>query len=441
MAQIVPFKGIVYNKEKIKETAQVVSPPYDVISEEKRQVLYDRHEKNVVRLDFGKPEPGDSEQNNSHTRAARFFKSWQDEGVLVRDETPALYLTSVTFPVEGKDVTRYGLICQVGLEPFDKGIILPHEQTFSKVKSERLGLLKTCKANFSQIFSIYSDRSGILDALKAAVAGKTPDMDLLDDVNERHQLWKITDEQVIGFVVEQMADKKLYIADGHHRYETALNYRAFLAETDSSFSADHPANKIMMYLSSMEDPGLVILPTHRVLNQVNPSALGALIEKSAPFFHIETISFGSDEKVAFDIFKEKLKASVDTISIGVVLKNTKAYHLFSLKAGVMDDKFGDTIPSSLKALDVTVLTRLLFIELLGFSPDAMDQEKLITYSESDRHAADAVISGACDAAFILNSTRIEQVREIAESGQTMPRKTTYFYPKALTGLVFNTVAP
>jgi uncharacterized protein (DUF1015 family) len=429
----------VYNKEKIKEIAQVVSPPYDVISEEKRQVLYDRHDRNVVRLDFGKPADGDTEADNSHTRAARFFSEWQEEGVLVRDEKPALYLTSVTFPVDGKDVTRYGLICHVALEPFDKGIILPHEQTFSKVKSERLGLLKTCKANFSQIFSIYSDQEGILDTLRAAVAGKTPDIDLVDDVNERHLLWKITDPSVIAFVVEKMADKRLYIADGHHRYETALNYRAYLAETDSSFSPSHPANNIMMYLSSMEDPGLVILPTHRVLNTVDPLALAGLLDKAAEFFHIETIPFGADERAAFDLFKAKLKASVAAITLGVVLKNEKAYHLFSLKQGVMDDTFGDTIPAALKGLDVTVLTRLIFIGLLGFSSDAMDQEKLITYSESDRHAAEAVLEGRSDAAFILNSTRIEQVKEIAESGETMPRKTTFFYPKALTGLVINSL--
>lgn len=441
MAQIVPFRGIVYNKEKIQEIAQVVSPPYDVISEEKRQVLYDRHDRNVVRLDFGKPEEGDSETSNSHTRAAAFFKAWQAEGVLVRDEKPSLYLTSVTFSADGIEATRYGLICQVALEPFEKGIILPHEQTFSKVKSERLGLLKTCRANFSQIFSIYSDQEGILDTLKKAVAGKTPDIDLVDDVNERHLLWKITDPAVLDFVVRKMADKKLYIADGHHRYETALNYRAHLAETDSAFSPAHPANNVIMYLSSMEDPGLVILPTHRVLNHVEPEALDRFLDRAAESFHIETFAFGSDEQGVFDNFKARLKASTDTITMGVVLKNHDAYYLFSLKPGVMDEKFGSSIPSALRALDVTVLTHLIFIDLLGFSSDAMDQEKLITYSESDRHAAEAVTGGDADAAFILNSTRIEQVKDIAESGMTMPRKTTFFYPKALTGLVINSLIP
>jgi uncharacterized protein (DUF1015 family) len=437
MAQIVPFKGILYSKKMINDISKVVSPPYDVISEEKRQVLYDRHEKNVVRLDFNRPEQGDSEMANSHTRAAEFFSSWQAEGVLLRDETPALYLTSVTFASEGGNVTRYGLICHVALEPFEKGIVLPHEQTFSKVKSERLGLLKACRANFSQIFSIYSDKSGILDTLKKAVEGKTPDIDIVDDVNERHILWKITDPGVIGFVTEMMKDKCLYIADGHHRYETALAYRKYLMETDSSFSPDHPANYIMMYLTSMEDPGLVILPTHRVLNRADQAALTVLLEKAAAFFNIETIHFNDDEKAAFEVFRKKLKMSTDGTAVGVVLKNSKAYHLFKLKPGVMDEKFGEIIPASLRSLDVSVLTHLIFIELLGFSADAMDQEKLITYSECDRHAAEAVMNGDSDAAFILNSTRIEQVREIAESGQTMPRKTTYFYPKALTGLVIN----
>ena len=441
MAQIIPFRGILYNKEVVKEISQVVAPPYDVISEEKQHVLYDRHDKNVVRLILGKMNEDDSPENNRHSRAASFFNTWLDENVLVQDETPALYLSSVSFPVENEMMTRYGLICQVALEPFSKGIILPHEQTFSKVKSERLGLLKMCKANFSQIFSIYSDQCGILDALKAAVKGQTPDMDLLDDVNERHCLWKITDPGVIAFVQKQMAEKRLYIADGHHRYETALAYKDFLEQTDSSFSADHPANNIMMYLSSMEDPGLVILPTHRLLNQADPVALGSLLENAAAYFDIRTEPWGDDADAAFGRFREMLKASGATTSFGVVLKNRKAYYLFSLKPGVMEKKFGSSIPQVLQNLDVTVLTHLLFIELMGLSADAMDQEKLITYSENDRHAAEAVMQGTSDAAFILNSTRIGQVREIAENGQTMPRKTTYFYPKALTGLVFNTLKP
>ncbi|MBU1170561.1 MAG: DUF1015 domain-containing protein [Proteobacteria bacterium] len=441
MARIVPFKGILYNKDKVGELADVVAPPYDVISEEKQHVLYDRHDTNVVRLILGKMYEDDSPENSRHTRAAEFFTAWQAQGILSRDDKPALYLSSVSFHVEEKTVTRYGLITQVMLETFDKGVILPHEQTFSKVKSERLGLMKICKANFSQIFSIYSDQCGILDALKHAVEGKKPAIDVVDDVGERHCLWKITDAPVITWVQEQMNDKKLFIADGHHRYETALTYRDFLKETDPSFSDDHPANAIMMYLTSMEDPGLIIFPTHRLLNHVDPQSLSQLIEKARVYFDVEEIPFADHFETSLERFRKALKANQDRTTLGVLIKNHKTFYVLSLKPGVMDEKFEGVIPATLRGLDVTVLTQLVLLDMLNLSQAALDEEKLITYSESDRHAAEAVIKGKCEVAFILNSTKISQVQDIAESGQTMPRKTTYFYPKALTGLVFNTLKP
>ncbi|GAB6097310.1 DUF1015 domain-containing protein [Desulfatiferula olefinivorans] len=439
MARIVPFRGILYNQDKV-DPADVVAPPYDVISEAKQQVLYDRHDKNVVRLILGKMFDTDTPGDNRHTRAADYFSAWQAEGVLDRDLEPALYLSSVTFLVGGKAVTRFGLITQVMLETFDTGVILPHEQTFSKVKSERLSLMKICKANFSQIFSIYSDQCGILDALKQAVDGKAPDIDLVDDAGERHRLWKIVDPGVISFVRERMNDKKLFIADGHHRYETALNYRDFLRETDPDFSDSHPANAIMMYLTSMEDPGLIIFPTHRLLNQVDPRALAAFPDRAAEVFDVTTIPIDGDVEPAFDAFRKALLADPRRTTLGALIKGHQTFYLLSLKAGVMDQRFPE-IPPALRSLDVTVLTHLVLLDLLGLTQTDLDEEKLITYSENDRHAVEAVLEGRCEAGFILNPTRMTQVRDVAESGRTMPRKTTYFYPKALTGLVFNTLKP
>lgn len=439
MARILPFKGILYNKEKVVNLADVVAPPYDVISEKKQQVLHDRHDANVVRLILGKINDDDTETDNRHTRAAAYFNSWLDDGTLVRDDIPALYLNAVSFTVKGHTVTRYGLIAQVMLETFDKKIILPHEQTFSKVKSERLSLMKICKANFSQIFSIYSDQSGILDALKQAVDGVTPDIDLVDDAGERHRLWKITEASAVDTVVQKMSDKKLFIADGHHRYETALNYREFLRETDPDFSDSHPANAIMMYLTSMEDPGLIIFPTHRLLNRVDPQAIDSLLDKAEEYFDVEALPVTNDFDASLACFRQALGDSKQT-RLGVLIKNKKMFYVFSLKPNVMDGKF-PSIPHTLRQLDVTILTHLVLIDLLGLTQAALDEEKLISYSENDRHAVEAVLNGQCEAAFILNSTRISQVQDIAESGQTMPRKTTFFYPKALTGLVINTLKP
>lgn len=436
MARIIPFKGILYNQDKIEKMADVVAPPYDVISEEKQQELHERHENNVIKLILGLDQAGDTKENNRHTRAAASFNEWIEKDILASDSTEALYLTSLDFLSYGETVTRYGLITQVGLEPFENGVILPHEQTFSAVKSERLELLKLCKANFSQIFSIYSDQDDILKTLIKAVDGLEPDIDLVDDVNERHKLWRITEPSVLSTIKEKMADQKLFIADGHHRYETALNYRNFLKETDPEFTDAHPANNIMMYLCSMEDPGLVIYPTHRLLNSADEKALGTLLTNAEAYFDITERTFNENYEEIFEAFQKDLADDKDGIKIGVAIKEISALYIFKLKSGVLDSKLA-SVPPALRNLDVTVLTNLIFIELLGLTQDALDKEKLITYSENDAHAVEAALDGKCDVAFIINATKIKQVQDIAESDQTMPRKTTYFYPKALTGLVFN----
>ncbi|MBW1759394.1 MAG: DUF1015 domain-containing protein, partial [Deltaproteobacteria bacterium] len=260
MAKIIPFKGILYNPTQVDNMVDVVAPPYDVISPEEQEKLHDRHPNNVVRLILGKTSENDTPDNNRHTRAANYFNKWCSEDILSQDKCPAFYLTIVEFSLGNKRIIRYGLIALVGLEPFEKGIILPHEKTFSKVKSERLELMKLCKANFSQIFSLYSDQSGILNSLKDAVADTQPDIDFVDDKGERHKLWRITDAAVHQHVSDAMKEKRLFIADGHHRYETALNYRDWVAKNNPDFNADHPANYIMMYLCSMEDPGLIVFP-------------------------------------------------------------------------------------------------------------------------------------------------------------------------------------
>ncbi len=436
MARIIPFKGILYNQDKIERIAEVVAPPYDVVSEDKQRELHKRHENNVIKLILGLDQDGDTKENNRHTRAAGFFNKWIADDILATDSSDTLYLTSLDFSSGGKIVTRYGLITQVGLEPFENGIILPHEQTFSAVKSERLELLKICKANFSQIFSIYSDQNDILNTLIKAVVDVEPDIDLVDDVDERHKLWRITDKSVLDLIREKMSDQKLFIADGHHRYETALNYRKFLKDTDPDFSDSHPANNIMMYLCSMEDPGLIIYPTHRLLNSADEKALSSLLENAKEFFDITERKFDQNYEEVFEDFRKDLADDLDGIKIGVVIKEKSALYVFKLKNSVLETTLA-SIPEALRNLDVTILTNLIFIELLGLTQDSLDKEKLITYTENDAHAVEAVVKGDCDVAFVLNSTKIKQVQDIAESDQTMPRKTTYFYPKALTGLVFN----
>ncbi len=442
MAEITPFRGILYNTEKIKNISDVVTPPYDVISDQKRDAFYERHPNSVVRLDKGKPAATDTDKDNPHTRASAYFQNWMKDNILLEDAEPALFLTAVEFNVEDKPVTRFGLITRVRLEPFDKGIVLPHETTFSKVKTERLELIKACKANFSQIFSIFSDQTNVLGLLKDTVNDMPPVFDFKDDAGQRHQLWRITDPSILQKTSDAFNDKKLFIADGHHRYETALNYRKWLMENNPEFAADHPANYTMMYLCSIQDPGLVILPTHRLLTRISIEAQNDFLHKAESFFEIEKYILDPGNPGAA---QKQLDQAMEIIpgehKFGIFFKNRQEYYVFKLKPGVMDNVFGNEIEAPLKELDVIVLTRLIFVKLLGFNDEMLDDHDLINFTSKKIDAITAATTGTHDMVFILNPTTNEQVTRIAEQGLIMPRKSTYYFPKAISGQVMRSLRP
>ncbi|HUV49444.1 MAG TPA: DUF1015 domain-containing protein [Anaerolineae bacterium] len=438
MAEIIPFRGILYNQHKIHNLSEVITPPYDIITEQDQCNFYKQSPYNIVRLDLGKSTKNDTDKNNRYTRAANLLNKWISEKIMVQDTSPAFYLTTVGFTLGNKIVTRYGLNALVRLEPFDKGIILPHEKTFSKVSAERFELIKACNANFSPIFSLYSDQNIILDSLKDAACSKKPDIDIIDKQGMKHRLWRITDSSVHRYVADAMKEKSIFIADGHHRYETALNYKNHLSSTTPDFNNDNPANYVMMYLCSMEDPGLVILPAHRMLTGIKDSILASFIQKAENYFCINRIPFENNEiGKARANFISALKSNSSKNMIGAFMKNHPEFYLLTLKPNVMNHVTGENLPDPLKSLDVTVLTRLILMEILGFDQSMLDNEKLIAYSSSEEKAIQEVVSGRCDITFILNPTKINQVREIAQQGLIMPRKSTYFYPKVITGQVIN----
>lgn len=440
MAKIAPFRGILYNTEKIQNISDVVTPPYDVISDAERDAYYKRHPNNVVRLDKGRPSAADNGQDNPHTRAAAYFQDWMNQGILKEDDAPALYLTAVTFPIDDKPVTRFGLIARVGLEPFEKGVILPHEKTFSKVKTERLDLIKTCHANFSQIFSIFSDQTKILELLIGCAETTPLVFDFKDDANHRHRLWRITDALIHQKVSDAFKDKKLFIADGHHRYETALNYRKWLTENGAAIDENHPANYTMMYLCSIQDPGLVILPTHRLLKTVSKPARDLFFQKASDYFDIGTHPFDpANPRAALQLLDQSMTAPSGTHKFGVFLKDCREYYILSLKPGVMDQVFGNDIEAPLKELDVVILTRLIFARLLDFDDDMLDDHDLINFTSKKSDAIHAAADRSHDMVFILNPTTNEQVTRIAEKGLIMPRKSTYYYPKAISGQVMRSL--
>jgi uncharacterized protein (DUF1015 family) len=439
MAEIIPFRGILYNPSKIDNMANVVAPPFDIISEQEQLEYHESHPNNIIRLTLGKTYENDTSTNNRYTRASDCFNKWLSENILEQDEKSAFYLTAHEFPFENKPITRYGLITLVGLEPFEKGIVLPHEKTFSKVRSQRLELIKECKANLSAIFSLYSDKKNqILNTLKDAISNKTPDLDFTDYNSHKHRLWRITDKAVRQYIAEALKDKTIFIADGHHRYETALNYREWLSTNDPNFNSSHPANYVMMYLCSMEDPGLIILPAHRMFNKVPASLRETFISKAAEYFDITVYPYkGNGNEEARDELIAALKSNTSKNSVGIFMKDCPELYLLVLKPGVMEKMFGDELPEALRNIDVTVLTRLILMELLGFDQARLDNEKLIAYSSIAEDAVDAIAAGRHDITFILNSTKIQQVRNIAEAGLIMPRKATYFFPKVITGQAIN----
>lgn len=441
MADILPFKGVLYNTKKIGHIADVVTPPYDVIPETDQAAFYLRHPHNVIRLDKNRAAPTDTETDNPHTRAAACFREWRDEGILIRDAVPALYLTSVRFTVKGREYTRLGLVARVRLEPFEKGIILPHEKTFSKVKTDRLALIKACHANFSQVFSVFSDHAGVLDMLRASTATQAPVFAFDDDDGHHHRMWRITDPRLHDQVRRSLMETRLFIADGHHRYETALNYRKWRKQQDPGMTENHPADFIMMYLADMTDPGLIILPAHRLVSDLPASVPHGFIDGARNWFDIADFPFDrSRPETCLADLGRVMNAEPGRHKFGVFIKDTSVFYVMDLKPGVMTSVFGNRIPAPLLELDVTVLTNLILFELLGMDEAMLDNEKKIAFTSRDIDALSSVSRGKCDMAFMLNPTTNAQVRTVAESGLIMPRKSTYYYPKAITGLVFNTLS-
>ncbi|GAB6907851.1 conserved hypothetical protein [Desulfosarcina cetonica] len=440
MATVLPFKGILYNPAKIADSADVTTPPYDVISSEEQVAFHERHPNNIIRLILGLATPADTAKDNPHTRSAAFYRQWVAEDVLRQDDQPALYLKAITYPHGQATITRYGLIARVGIEAFEKRIILPHEKTFSKVRSERLDLLKATHCNYCPIFSLYPDEGNLLRTLEAAVDKSRADVDFTDENGHHHQLWRILDPAIQAQVTHAMQDKRLFIADGHHRYETALNFKKHLEATDPAFNDRHPANYVMMYLCSMSDPGLIILPAHRLVRGLPPEEIQRALERARTWFDISDYPYTAENrKTVEQQFWNDLASGAEGHVIGVYAHGTPVFHILTLKTGVMAELFGAELDAALQELDVTILTRLIFMNILEFDQARLDDASRFGYASTGDKALAAIDSGAFDAAFILNPTRIEQVQKVAQKGLVMPRKSTYFYPKVRSGLVMNSL--
>ncbi len=440
MAIIAPFKGLLYNKEKVKDLSKVMAPPYDVISPEFQDELYKRHPENIIKLILGKTNPDDKAGSDRYSRAAADFAKWQKQGVLSRDEKPALYAYFQSYtPKGGAETTRKGFIGAVKLEELGKGSIHPHEKTLSGPKADRLSLMKACNANLSCIFAIYPEgkdapkEKTINRLLDSAVQGE-PIIDVSGDDGVRNRVWRVDDSASIKKITEAMKGKPLFIADGHHRYETALNYKKFMLDQTKNPTFEEPFNYAMMYFTSMNDDGLEIWPTHRVVHGLKGFDAGKFIEKCKEYFIVEDFP-----RVKKDEFLKKMaENSREKTRFGVAIRGEDAYRLISLKdKSMMDSLFGNSIAEEHKTLDVSILHFLILNRILGISQESQEKQENLVYVKDMAGALKAVEEGSNQLVFLMNPTKVEDVKRVSEAGLLMPQKSTYFYPKLLSGLVIN----
>ena len=429
MPEIRPFRGVRYDVTKVGDLSDVVAPPYDVIDATLQDKLYAASPYNVIRLELNKEEPADSPEQNRYTRAARFLKEWTREGTLRPDDHPALYLYHQTYEVEGQVHTRKGFIARVRLESFGQGKIYPHEQTLSGPKADRLALFNATKYNLSPIFGLYPDATNeVLNAVEAGLKDRTP-LEATDHLGVTNRLWPILDQQTHTLVQGLMASKPIFIADGHHRYETGVKFRDDLTASGEINGPEDPANFCMMMLVGMSDPGLLILPTHRLVSGLPGLTSETLIERLAPEFEVKVVGEGDAGcRAAWE--EIATGGAQDVLGFGTVADNT--WITARLRSDATMDKLTPDHSPDWRSLGVSILHELTLKHLLG----SVGQASCRYVHLIDEVLTDVAAKG-CDLACLVPPASMEHVEDIASNLEKMPPKSTYFYPKLLSGLVLN----
>ncbi len=420
MAHIRPFRALRYDAEVVGDLHKVVSPPYDVISTEEQALLHLSSPYNATHLDF-------NNAADPYGAAASTFRKWLEEGVVKLDEAPGYYYYRQEFDLQnGSRKIRSGIFVALRVEEFETGVIRPHEQTFTGAKKDRLALLRACQAHLSSIFCLYGKKGWSVEDVIPDVLKSPSSVELTDRDQVTHRLWYVTEASAIETITKEIASQSLIIADGHHRYETALQYSVERSAAGASRDTDQPYNYVLAYLTNAEETGLAILPTHRILRKNSLPKVADLEKVLLRDFRLKR--YAREEKNAF--YRALSAEGVDR-RIGCVLSGADHHWLLTF-----DDSLAQRVNASnpIRALDVTVLHDYIFERLLGITPQ-MQKEK-ITYVSDNEVAVRAVDQGEAGAAFLLNATTFGQIQAVCSSGETMRQKSTYFYPKLLTGLVF-----
>lgn len=438
MPSIEPFCGLRYNLKLFSDLSLLISPPYDVISPGEQRLYYHRNEFNIIRLELGEDFPADNENNNRYTRAAATLKDWLSRGILVRDPHPTLYIFQHCFPYQGITRTRWGLTARLRLEEWEAGNILPHEITLREPTSDRLKLLHACKVNLSPILGLFPHyQGGLLTTLPELVQNKKPIV-VTDHYGIEHKIWMITNMRVIEKISRFYADKKLYIADGHHRYQTALIYKQGQMASGNTPN-DALFNYVMVTLMDARDPGLLTLPTHRLVKldpQLSKTELLARIEEQ---FYIEDIEIaaGTQAEMVNRWLEILQQRGTNNNAIGIV--------------GINDHKLSIITPNNRaaltrmmplehcqawKELDVSFLHSIVIKHILNIDSYEKERDSL-EYTKDPLEAVNRVWTGEYQLSFLLNPIPVESVIAVANARDRMPQKSTHFYPKPPTGLVMN----
>ena len=432
MAEVRPLRGIRYNTEKVGNIADVVTPPYDVISKEAQAAYYARSPYNVIRLELGQTTPEDGTLNTVYTRAAATLAEWRLQQVLQEEDAPCYYVYAQTFTHEGQQYTRTSLIARVRLEQWDARVILPHEHTLAKAKDDRLKLLRACAANLSPIMSLYDDPQGRIRRLLASYA-EHAEIHFTDEAGEEHRLQPIRDAQQIAGIQDFFSQRQLYIADGHHRYETALAYQQEIREQRKELYPEDAANFVLMALIDVDDPGMLVLPTHRMLFGLDQQALDGLIEASfAQYFTVQAIPTTLASEA---VVQQMIDAGQEQPAL--VFATDKQTLLLTLNEQGQQRMQESGRSAAWNGLDVAVAQQLVMESILGLSVEDMMAGTHVRYTRDPKQALQAIQSGETQAAVLLNATRVRQIRDVAQADDRMPQKSTYFYPKLITGLVIN----
>lgn len=398
-----------------------MAPPYDVISPADQRRYYEQDPHNVVRLIAGNVHPSDTPQDNKYTRAAGFFRQWLAEGVLRREASPRLYVYRHQFvdPISGDSRSRLGIVGVVELEPFGRGV-LPHEQTHARAKADRLSLTRAVIANLSPVFALYDDPQSAVGPIIAPALADPPRLSITGEDGDRHTIWSLEGDRRFAQLAEVFNTSTLYIADGHHRYETALNFRNFQRQQHPEAPPDAAFNYVLMLLVDVGDPGLTILPTHRILHDLDRFDASELLRRLSARHRV--VARGSRAGLL-----AAMQQPTDGHRIGMALDG--GWHTIDI------DRAEATDPVS--RLDVSVLHEEILQRELGLTPAELEQEGYLSYSRDVEVVLSRAETGAAQAAFLLRPPAVRDVVEVARAGSVMPQKSTYFFPKPASGIVFN----